>query len=96
MYEPSAYSTDNFTLFSFEHKGQCYTAPCLFSLSACYICSCCLILYCSVFHLQIAEMIRHVLDKHIEAIPAVLEIPSKDQPYDPTKDSILKRARVSQ
>ncbi|CAG0918762.1 unnamed protein product [Notodromas monacha] len=40
-----------------------------------------------------AEMIRHVLDTHTTPIPAVLEIPSKDHPYDPTKDSILRRAR---
>ncbi|CAG0889618.1 unnamed protein product [Darwinula stevensoni] len=26
-------------------------------------------------------------------IPAVLEIPSKDYPYDPSKDSILRRAK---
>ena len=43
---------------------------------------------------QYAEMIRHVLDTHSQPIPAVLEIPSKDHPYDPTKDSILRRARV--
>lgn len=42
---------------------------------------------------QIAEMIRHVIDSHASPVPAVLEIPSKDHPYDPTKDSILRRAR---
>lgn len=41
-----------------------------------------------------AEDIRPILDAHTEAIPAVLEIPSKEQPYDATKDSILRRARV--
>ena len=30
------------------------------------------------------------------AIAAILEIPSKDQPYDPSKDSILRRAKVSE
>jgi len=45
--------------------------------------------------LQIAEMIRHVIDTHNEPIPAILEIPSKDHPYDPSKDSILRRAKVS-
>ena len=44
---------------------------------------------------QIAEMIRHLLDHYEKPIPAVLEIPSKDHPYDPTKDSILRRAKVS-
>ena len=39
-------------------------------------------------------MIRHVIDRYDKAIPSVLEIPSKDHPYDPTKDSILRRARV--
>ncbi|KAF0299483.1 V-type proton ATPase subunit F [Amphibalanus amphitrite] len=41
----------------------------------------------------IAEQIRHVIDGHSSALPAVLEIPSKDSPYDPTKDSILRRAK---
>ena len=47
----------------------------------------------SIF-LQIAEEIRHVLDAYEQAIPSVLEIPSKDFPYDASKDSILKRAKV--
>ena len=42
---------------------------------------------------NIAEGIRHVIDGHTEAVPAVLEIPSKDHPYDPSKDSILRRAK---
>ena len=42
---------------------------------------------------HIAEMIRHCEDAHRKSIPAVLEIPSKDHPYDPSKDSILSRAR---
>ena len=41
-----------------------------------------------------AELIRHLLDAHTEPVPAVLEIPSKDSPYDPSKDSILRRAKV--
>lgn len=40
-------------------------------------------------------MIRHCIDSHLQPVPSVLEIPSKDHPYDPTKDSILRRARVS-
>ena len=39
-------------------------------------------------------MIRYVIDAHTEPIPAVLEIPSKDHPYDASKDSILRRAKV--
>lgn len=42
---------------------------------------------------NIAEGIRHVIDGHTDAVPAVLEIPSKDHPYDPSKDSILRRAK---
>ncbi|CAL1536195.1 unnamed protein product [Lymnaea stagnalis] len=42
---------------------------------------------------NIAEMIRHVIDSHDLPIPSILEIPSKDSPYDPSKDSILRRAK---
>ncbi len=38
-------------------------------------------------------MIRHTIDLHTAPIPAILEIPSKDHPYDPNKDSILRRAK---
>ncbi|OQR76151.1 hypothetical protein BIW11_07960 [Tropilaelaps mercedesae] len=42
---------------------------------------------------SVAELIRHEIDRHTSSIPSVLEIPSKDSPYDPNKDSILKRAK---
>ena len=42
---------------------------------------------------QIAEKIRDTVDKFTDAFPAVLEIPSKDHPYDPEKDSVLRRVR---
>ncbi|ELT93641.1 hypothetical protein CAPTEDRAFT_220916 [Capitella teleta] len=42
---------------------------------------------------NIAEEIRHILDAYKEPIPAILEIPSKDHPYDSSKDSILRRAK---
>ncbi|KAL3835842.1 hypothetical protein ACJMK2_021304 [Sinanodonta woodiana] len=42
---------------------------------------------------NVAEMIRHVIDSHVQPIPAVLEIPSKECPYDASKDSILRRAK---
>lgn len=42
---------------------------------------------------NIAEEIRHILDAYDKAIPAILEIPSKEHPYDPSKDSILRRAK---
>ncbi|XP_014667510.1 PREDICTED: V-type proton ATPase subunit F-like [Priapulus caudatus] len=44
---------------------------------------------------NVAEMIRYVLDNYNQPIPAVLEIPSKDCPYDSSKDSILRRAKGS-
>ncbi|XP_011303592.1 V-type proton ATPase subunit F isoform X1 [Fopius arisanus] len=42
---------------------------------------------------NVAEMIRHVIDSHTQPVPSVLEIPSKDHPYDASKDSILRRAK---
>merc|ERR1712241_483929 len=42
---------------------------------------------------NIAELIRHTIDQHSAPVPAILEIPSKDHPYDPNKDSILRRAK---
>ena len=44
-------------------------------------------------HVQIAERIRHTVDTYTNAFPAVLEIPSKEHPYDPEKDSVLRRVR---
>ncbi|EHL02736.1 putative V-type proton ATPase subunit F [Glarea lozoyensis 74030] len=41
----------------------------------------------------IAEKIRHRVDSYTAAFPALLEIPSKDHPYDPEKDSVLRRVR---
>ncbi|VDN04394.1 unnamed protein product [Thelazia callipaeda] len=42
---------------------------------------------------HIAEQIRFAVDEYTASIPAVLEIPSKEAPYDPSKDSIMSRAR---
>ncbi|KAG9241510.1 V-type proton ATPase subunit F [Calycina marina] len=42
---------------------------------------------------HIAERIRHRVDSYTAAFPALLEIPSKDHPYDPEKDSVLRRVR---
>ncbi|EEA21054.1 H(+)-transporting V1 sector ATPase subunit F [Talaromyces marneffei ATCC 18224] len=42
---------------------------------------------------HIAERIRLSVDSFTDAFPAVLEIPSKDHPYDPEKDSVLRRVR---
>ena len=41
---------------------------------------------------NIAEQIRNLINEHNEVIPTIMEIPSKDVPYDPEKDTILCRA----
>ena len=38
---------------------------------------------------NVAKDIRDLITAHVEVIPTILEIPSKDIPYDPTEDSIL-------
>eukprot|EP00420_Gonyaulax_spinifera_P037870 CAMPEP_0197873258 /NCGR_PEP_ID=MMETSP1439-20131203/3100_1 /TAXON_ID=66791 /ORGANISM="Gonyaulax spinifera, Strain CCMP409" /LENGTH=122 /DNA_ID=CAMNT_0043492301 /DNA_START=9 /DNA_END=377 /DNA_ORIENTATION=+ len=41
-----------------------------------------------------ADLIRHVVDGYTssgQVVPTVLEIPSKEQPYDPRKDAIMQR-----
>ncbi|KAI6005133.1 ATPase, V1 complex, subunit F [Pisolithus orientalis] len=42
---------------------------------------------------HIAEKIRPTVDRYQQAFPTLLEIPSKDHPYDPAKDSVLKRVQ---
>ncbi|KAJ4389788.1 H(+)-transporting V1 sector ATPase subunit F [Gnomoniopsis smithogilvyi] len=42
---------------------------------------------------HIADKIRHRIDSYTAAFPTILEIPSKDHPYDPEKDSVLRRVR---
>ncbi|OXB36422.1 V-type ATPase, F subunit [Cryptococcus neoformans] len=42
---------------------------------------------------HIAERIRPTVDRYQAAFPALLEIPSKEHPYDPAKDSVLKRVQ---
>lgn len=44
--------------------------------------------------MQIANDIRHLLRDYNKTIPTVLEIPSKDQPYDPDQDSIMQRVNL--
>ena len=44
---------------------------------------------------HIAEEIRGVMKEYAnQVIPTVLEIPSKDHPYDPKKDALLQRVQV--
>ncbi|GAB5034131.1 v-type f subunit [Nannochloropsis oceanica] len=43
---------------------------------------------------HIANEIRHVIRAYSKTIPTVLEIPSKDHPYDPEEDSIMQRVTL--
>lgn len=42
---------------------------------------------------HIAEKIRPAVERYQQAFPTLLEIPSKDHPYDPEKDSVLRRVQ---
>ena len=41
---------------------------------------------------NIAERVRNTIVEHEKVLPTILEIPSKDSPYDPQKDTIVVRA----
>ncbi|SCP04726.1 V-type proton ATPase subunit F, putative [Plasmodium ovale] len=41
-----------------------------------------------------ADEIRYLVDLHDKILPTVLEIPSKDKPFDPNKDSIIQRVKL--
>jgi V-type H+-transporting ATPase subunit F len=43
--------------------------------------------------IQVADNIRYLLDQYDQIVPAILEIPSKETPYDPNKDYILARVK---
>ena len=43
---------------------------------------------------HIANDIRHVLKDYHATIPTVLEIPSKEHPYDPEQDYIMQRVNM--
>ncbi|PHJ21632.1 vacuolar atp synthase subunit [Cystoisospora suis] len=42
---------------------------------------------------HVADDIRYMVDLHDKIIPTILEIPSKDKPYDPSKDSVMQRIK---
>ncbi|AMD22295.1 HGL045Wp [Eremothecium sinecaudum] len=42
---------------------------------------------------HVADEIRVQIDNYAEPFPAILEIPSKDHPYDPEKDTVLRRVK---
>jgi len=43
---------------------------------------------------HVANEIRHLVKQYKKLIPTVLEIPSKEHPYDPEKDEIMKRVNL--
>ena len=43
---------------------------------------------------HVANDIRHLLRDYTKTIPTILEIPSKDQPYDPEQDYIMQRVNM--
>ncbi|KOB60503.1 hypothetical protein PFHG_02247 [Plasmodium falciparum HB3] len=45
-------------------------------------------------YIYIADEIRYLVDLHDKILPTVLEIPSKDKPFDPNKDSIIQRVKL--
>lgn len=45
-------------------------------------------------HLQAANMIRPLIRDYNKVIPTILEIPSKDVPYDASQDSIMQRVNM--
>ncbi|XP_028103571.1 V-type proton ATPase subunit C-like isoform X2 [Camellia sinensis] len=42
----------------------------------------------------VVNMIKFLVDSYNNPIPAILKIPSKDHPYDPTHDSVLSNLAV--
>ncbi|MBA0554926.1 hypothetical protein Golob_013999 [Gossypium lobatum] len=44
-------------------------------------------------YVLVANMIRFLVDSYNKPVPAILEIPSKDHPYDPAHDSVLSRVK---
>ncbi|PRP81532.1 vacuolar H+ ATPase F subunit [Planoprotostelium fungivorum] len=40
---------------------------------------------------HIAEEIRHLIKDYDKLIPTILEIPSKDHPYDKEKDTVMQK-----
>lgn len=42
---------------------------------------------------NVAGKIRNAIEHHTKAVPSVLEIPSKDHPYEPAQDSLLSRVK---
>ena len=43
---------------------------------------------------NVANEIRHLIERYDKAIPAILEIPAKDTPYDPSQDTMMTRVKT--
>ena len=49
------------------------------------------------FRFIYSDLFRHLVKEYNssgQTIPTILEIPSVDHPYDPSKDSIMQRVQV--
>jgi V-type H+-transporting ATPase subunit F len=42
----------------------------------------------------IATRIRELIDEHTSLLPTIVEIPSKEHPYDESKDTMMQRVRL--
>ena len=40
----------------------------------------------------VADRVRKIIVAHNKTLPTLLEIPSKDHPYDPSKDTVVVKA----
>mmetsp|Transcript_16532 Transcript_16532/g.24666 ORF Transcript_16532/g.24666 Transcript_16532/m.24666 type:complete len:127 (+) Transcript_16532:60-440(+) len=43
---------------------------------------------------HIANMIRDLIDDYEQMLPTIIEIPSKEHPYDESKDSMMTRVKL--
>ena len=43
---------------------------------------------------HVVDMIRPQLNEYTQPIPTILEIPSKEHPYDPEKDLVMQRVNM--
>lgn len=43
---------------------------------------------------HVANEIRHLVKNYNNLFPTILEIPSKEHPYDPSKDEIMKQVNL--
>ena len=43
---------------------------------------------------HVANDMRHILKDYNQTIPTILEIPSKEHPYDPEQDFIMQRVNM--